>query len=291
MNTFHRALLRASLAIAVLACFAATANAATNATVKVRIETPTETLFNGTVQTGARAVDSLGGNCDGAAGTANVSRATPISAAADAAQQASSTAFPFFAGYGGTYLCQVGAYVESYPHGSWSLKINNHAAPPPVGYVTGGDEIDNGDQVLWYFTDDYTLPTLDLNLPATATVGWPVEGTVYIYDTGTDAKSPAGDASVSGGGANANVRADGGVTLTFPQPGTFIVATTASKAFRGSTRVVVSAAASAPAVQPAAVVPLGAGSCKRAISKPRHSKRMQAKIKRCRIAAKQKASK
>jgi hypothetical protein len=230
--------LRAPVFIAVLAALIAVfafAGSAGATSVKLRIETPSSTLFNGTVDTGPMTVDAASGNCGSKAAPASIGNPTALTAVYSWAASLGASAPALSAGYGGTYLCGIGSFVEAYPNGSWLLKLNNLDSPPPNGYVTFGDTLKAGDSVLAYYGDNSVTSSLDISLPANANPGVPVTGIVSQYaNFAGDAKSGASGAAVSGGGASATAGSDGSFSITFPSAGTYLVTATKSGAVRGS---------------------------------------------------------
>jgi hypothetical protein len=81
----------------------------------------------------------------------------------------------------------------------------------------------------------------------------PISGNVSSYDGNDDSKSAASGASVSGGSANATSAADGGVSLTFPTAGRYLVSATKSGAIRASAWITVT---DAPVPPPVVKTPL-----------------------------------
>lgn len=240
MSTTNRVLSRqiaAVLAIAsvmLAALFALTAVAHATS-VKLRVETPNETFFNGVVDTGPRSVDTLSGNCDGSASSVPISKPTTITALADWVTGAAASAPLFATGYGGSYVCRLGQYAEDFPNGSWLLKINNLDSPPPVGFVTAGDQLAEGDSVLVYYSAGNPGSTLDLRLPVSAKPGEVVAGTVNSWTNFSgDVNTFAAGVTISGGGATATSGADGTFSVTFPSSGHFLVTAAIPGSVRGS---------------------------------------------------------
>lgn len=237
MNTFIRVhtrmfLLSLAAAAALLALTAATASAVN---VHLRVEAPDETLFNGWVNTGPRTVQTVGGNCTGAVSDVAVTGATTVTALTDWLASAAAPVPEFMTAYGGTYVCRIGAYAENYPNGSWLLKINNLDSPPPAGYVTAGDGLNENDDVLVYFSANDPNASLDLRLPEAARPGESVTGYVDAWTNFSgDVRSAAKNAVVFGGGASAATDAEGKFTIAFAAAGRYLVSATKAGAVRGS---------------------------------------------------------
>lgn len=262
MNTYPRALARVlsvSVCSAVLLAIAVSpVSAATSAAVKVRIETPTETLFNGAVQavpTVAPGEDRPGSNpadwCDAESHASyNVSSATPL-AALDAAAKAAGISYGTNGGNSayGVALCRVGTYLTQSVGpavDSWVVKVNNS------GSVDWNTALKNGDEVLVYYSNYLTITsTLDLAVPAAAVAGTPVAGSVTEWDNYPEKDNPGKGAEISGGGAVATSGDDGSFNLTFPSPGKFLVSATKPGSMRASAWVTVQPAGTTlPATTP-----------------------------------------
>lgn len=240
MHTVSRVFTRLSFAalcaLIVTLALAATASAVT---VNLRVEGPSETLFNGPVTTGPRAVaaeDLPGANvnfCDAdGAGDQSAANATGNTAIADSGLSygTSGTRYGF-----GTAMCRIGA-VGTTASDSWTVKINNKTG----GFANSGDTpLADGDTVLWYFGPWTIADSLDLVLPATVGVGQTLTGRVDSWDNATDVQSPAAGAIVSGGGASATSGADGTFSLSFATAGSYLVTAVKGASVRGSARVTV----------------------------------------------------
>lgn len=238
-----RLLLLALTAMAALAVSVLAADVARATTVHLRVETPTETLFNGSVNTGPRTVaaeDVPGSNAnfcdsDGAA-DANATSPSPNTAVADSGLSYGTSGLRYSFG---TAMCRIGAYGTTATE-SWTVKINNKMD----GYSVSGDTtVVDGDKVLWYFGPWSISSSLDLVLPAKVGVGQQVTGRVDAYDNGTDLQSPAAGAQVTGGGASATAGADGLFSISFATPGRYLVSATKADAVRASAWVEVEPAA------------------------------------------------
>ena len=121
----------------------------------------------------------------------------------------------------GLGLCSVGGY-EAPPAGFWYLKVNHKNPNLGGSLVTVGPDT----ETLWYLT--LTFPPgseLALGAPVRALPGVPVGVQVLAYaDDGTSAAATG--ATVLGGGAPAVVDATGGASVTFPQPGKYVLSAT-----------------------------------------------------------------
>jgi hypothetical protein len=244
----------ALLATTVLFALAAAAAGATNVT--LRIEGDGSTIYNGPVSTNARSVKTTNdGACgDDATPNASISKPTAVTALADWAA-GSGTAYN--SQYGGTFVCRIGSLIASDYNPDpavlqkfWLLKINNHVKTPAAAYYTGATELQSGDEVLFYWTDNTEdgAPTLAVDLPSTVQTGTTATGTVYKWNSYTDERTAAAGASISlDGGAPITAGSDGKFSLAFPTSGSHLVTTMASGAIRGSERVNVT---DAPVIPP-----------------------------------------
>lgn len=216
-------------------------------TVNLRVETPTETLFNGAVSTAARLGDR-GVNlapsppdpntCTHATDPVtwgnlkqDVASATTLTAAADFADADGLDHIVKDFGWG-RMLCGLGAYLGN-NDAYWLVKVGNKSQNAG-GYVTADSEVQNGDEVLWYFTNALITHTLDLNLPAQAIAGETVTGSVTKFSNYSDASTPARGAAVEGGGASGVADVNGRARLKFAEPGSYLVSAAAGGATRGS---------------------------------------------------------
>ncbi len=102
-----------------------------------------------------------------------------------------------------------------------------------------GQALGSGDEIL-FFPDcfspcppGFVSPNvLGMTAPAIVQKGSPIGVTVTSYANANGKASPAAGATVSGGGASATTAADGTASLTFPNPGTFVVRATAPNSVR-----------------------------------------------------------
>ncbi|MBJ7355449.1 MAG: hypothetical protein JHC98_11550 [Thermoleophilaceae bacterium] len=248
---------RRAVLIALTAIFVFTALGASTASaisVKLRVEGASTTQFNGTVNTGPRFVpggvdDPTGCRANGTG--QSFSSPNGLTALTDALGDGnvgtSGTFFSF-----GTLLCKVNSEIPTTAGGGWLFRINQTDSTAPNGYVTGTDPLSDGDKVLIYLSPSYGYfsSALELRLPEAAKPGQPVTGFVDSYSTADDSKSLGTGVTVSGGGASATSDANGGVSLTFPTAGRYLVTATRSGAIRGSQWVTVAADAVVTPVTP-----------------------------------------
>ncbi|MBI4897923.1 MAG: hypothetical protein HY827_06110 [Actinobacteria bacterium] len=236
MHTVTRVFTRSTmLALALCAVITASAGAAQ---VNIRVEGATATRANAAINTGPRSVSTANSSCVADGGGAAATNPTAITAAADWADSAGAAAL---FGFGGSYLCGLAGEIggaSSY----WLMKINNKTQNPPGTYLDGSTKLTDGDTVLWYFTDDYAKPTLDVVAAQTVGVGQTLSGRVDSWDGATDSVSAAAGVSVTGGGASATTGADGLFSVSFTAPGKFMLSATKTGAIRGSLPVTVTAA-------------------------------------------------
>jgi hypothetical protein len=232
----------------------------------VRIETPTETLFNGDVTTGDRPLisEDLPGTanfCDSNEPAGPPTYETPThasggptanSAVHDATELLGLTYGTSGSRYGfGIAMCRIGSYGTVDNVQSWSVKINNEGHPNG-GFVSGSTALKAGDDVLWYLGGPNVTRTLALNLPATTPAGSSTSGKVTVYKNSDDSKAATViGAKIEGGGATANVRTDGAFNITFPEEGTYLVGASAPNAARTSEMITVT-----PPLTPAQVASL-----------------------------------
>lgn len=251
----YRYVLTAVLCSFSLFFLASTANADVN--VNVRIETPTETVFNGPVSTGERALISEdlspgtinfcdsnepAGPPDWSTPTVPSGGPTANSAVHDAAAlmgMTYGTSGSRYLGSFGIAMCRIGSHGSIDNVQTWSVKINDQGHPNG-GFVTGDTVLSEGDDVLWYLGGPNITRTTNVKLPATVPAQGTVSGRVSVFKNSDDSKvSTVIGAKVEGGGASANVRTDGSFNLVFPEEGTFLVSATAPNAARSSTFVTV----------------------------------------------------
>lgn len=254
-STGYRAALIAVLCSFSLALLASSANADIN--VNVRIETPTETIFNGPVATGNRALisedlspgtvnfcdsDEPAGPPDWSTPTVPSGGPTANSAVHDAASLMGLTYGTSGSRYFGSFgvaMCRIGSHGSIDNVQTWSVKINDQGHPNG-GYVTGDTVLNEGDDVLWYLGGPNITRTTAVKLPATVPAQGSVSGRVSVFKNSDDSRvSTVIGAKIEGGGASANVRTDGSFNLVFPEQGTFLISATAPNAARSSTFVTV----------------------------------------------------
>ena len=249
MNTFKRGFGRLAASVLLTLALAAVGAASAGATtVNLRVEAPNETLFNGSVNTGARSVDDLSPNCAGTTISSNaVSKPTTVTAVADWIAGLGFAAPVYSTAYGAGFICQIGAYQKT-ETSYWLLKINNQDSPPPAGYVTASDQLFEGDSVLVYYSDGSLTGSLDLKIPAAAKPGDLVSGVVNSWSNFSgDVKSAAAGVTVSGGGATTTTANDGSFSLSIAQPGSYLVSATNAGAVRGSAWITIDPQAATPA--------------------------------------------
>jgi hypothetical protein len=230
----------------ILALSLAPSAQATN--VNLRVETLSGTVFNGPVNASGGTVkttaDSNGCSDDASPGV-NYPAANSVTALAgwaDASGVAYNTTF------GGGFICKIGATVGD-KNDYWLVKINNKTQNPPGTYIDGTTPLNDGDSVLWYFTDSFAKPTLALSLPPVVQVGTTVSGSIARYDSLDDSKSTPAGVSIDGDGASTTSSADGGFSIAFPAVGVYTVSATFAGAIRASAVVNVTA-------EPAPLIPL-----------------------------------
>jgi hypothetical protein len=203
---------------AALACGALLAPAVANATksVDLRVLTATQDLAQVTQYTGTTNVPTdPGADCFGPPGGSgdpiHLQGATALGVVGQAAEtvddlQPLSITDQFDFGPG---ICEIGGLNA--PLGFWYLKVNHVGST-----VGGGQQLDAGDQALWYLDADFSDPPpgeLALRAPASASASQPFTVRVVSFaDDGT--RSPAAGAVVPGGSGPTD--ADGETTVTAP---------------------------------------------------------------------------
>ncbi len=239
----------AALTCALIAPMAVGAQAASGPVpVQLRVETPSETLFNGaqstSARTGARGVNLTPSPPDPNSCThaydpntwgyvkQDIPNATALTAAADFADAEGLDHIVKDFGWG-HLLCGIGALLGD-DDDFWLVKINNKTQTSSGGFITADTEVQPGDEVLWYFTNPSVTHTLDLKLPSQVFVGEYTSGSVTKYSNNTDAATPARGASVAGGGASGVTDVNGKVRLKFGEPGSYLVSAAVNGATRGS---------------------------------------------------------
>jgi Ca2+-binding RTX toxin-like protein len=121
----------------------------------------------------------------------------------------------------GLGLCAVGGY-EAPPTGFWVLKVNHRFSNLGGSLVTVGPDT----ETLWYLTLSFPPGNeLALSAPPRAQPGVPVRVQVLSYDD-DGAPSAATGATVLGASAPGVVDSSGGATLTFSQPGQYVLSAT-----------------------------------------------------------------
>jgi plastocyanin len=290
---------RRSAAIAALTC-ALVAPAAAQAApgpvdVQLRVETPTETLFNGgqstSARTGARGVNLTPSPPDPNSCThaydpitwgyvkQDIPDVTALTVAADFADAEGLDHIVKDFGWG-HLLCGIGALLGDNSQ-FWLVKINNKTQTSGGGFITADTAVNPGDEVLWYFTNASITHTLDLDLPSQVFVGEYANGTVTKYSNNTDAATPARGASVSGGGASGVTDVNGKVRLKFGEPGAYLVSAAANGSTRGSDVIEV-----LPAPSPAATSKARRVCAKYRRGWRKYNKRYKRIYKRCLRSAK-----
>ena len=197
---------RAGLAAGVVATVLVPAHAHA-ATVNLRIEGPTKTLFEGPVSTGVRdfrfSGETTGHVCDGTAAIGG-SSPTPVPTRGAAIAQAAETA-PF--DLQGTWNAQFGASFTSIAGESVAFDQNTNrflgeyknGAFASVGACA--DPISDGDDVLFAYGDG-SEQLLELSGPARARLGSSV--TVQVTDASTSTHAAVAGATVGGRQTDAN---------------------------------------------------------------------------------------
>ncbi len=198
------------LALAVLA----PAALAAPATVRLRVEGSSATLFEGTVATNAKTLTKDGSGphpCDGTNGGVNPTPGPAMTTALDdgslvAGFTWSGTWFDGFQDFG---IDRVGADSNGGPPDfvSWGYALN--FMPSQIGGCQ--QQVQNGDDVLFAYDFFSKVHLLKLAAPGSANTGEPVRVTVTDGQNG----SPVAGASVGGQVTGA----DGGATLTFDTVG------------------------------------------------------------------------
>ncbi|MBJ7348811.1 MAG: hypothetical protein JHC87_09610 [Thermoleophilaceae bacterium] len=232
----HHARFTLVLTLLTAVIFALAAASASATAINLRVETPDQTLYNGTLNTGPRSVSISENSSTCALGfpaaTKAIAIANPITAAADFAD--AEGVGHIVKDYGwGLFLCNVGSYTGD-DNNFWLVKINNRTKTAGGDYITGETELSAGDELLLYLTNSSETHSLGFNLPATAVAGEFVKSTIYKYSNNTDAKLAAKNATVAGGNATAVSDLNGQFKLKFDEPGTYLVSATAKNATRGS---------------------------------------------------------
>jgi hypothetical protein len=211
----------AALAALVLLLLVPAARAGTPATVTVRVLGPAPAYEALTpprqVTTNATPVTKDGGSCSGT----SAAGALELGTAGDWEGNWSTkfNDYEVIAIDGHSYPFEEGAPANHY----WSFWHNNVFAE--VGICEA--ELAAGDQVLFvpacFGTSCPPEPAqlLGVETPAAAEVGKPVALAVRAYPTAGGSSVPAAGVTVTGGGAGGQTDAEGKLTLTFAQAGTF----------------------------------------------------------------------
>ena len=232
MRQFHRlAVVTAASALLAVVAFAGAAFAAP-ATVNLRVEGSTQTLFEGAVTTDAKTLTKDGSGphpCDGTNGGVNASPGPTMTGAMD--DGATAAGFTWDAtwddGYQDFFISRIGPDT-------------NTGAPnyqPYWGYFRnwiatqiGGcqQRVQTGDEVVFAYSS-FGDPLLQLSGPARAATGESFQVTVEQHD-GNGVKAPAAAASVGGSTTDAG----GHATLSLSEPGTHRLKAARSGAIRSN---------------------------------------------------------
>lgn len=232
-----------ALTLAAGALAVAPAAQAAPANVTVRVEGQAQTIFPKTrINTDARTIDKDDGTgahaCDGTSASPPKPSGPSASGALDdaskaggftwAAQPWNTFGFPDF------LITRIGPDEQASDFSTfWLFKINNVIADE------GGcqERLQAGDDLLWYFTDDFSKPTLGLEAPTKAQSGSSLTVTVRSFD-GSGNATPAQGAAVSGGGQSVLANAAGQATLQSGQAGSLALRATRPGALRSETAAV-----------------------------------------------------
>jgi hypothetical protein len=209
--------LAALVAVSAALVCAATA-AATPATVNLRVEATTGTLFEGPISTDAKSLtkDGTGPHpCDGTNGGVNPSPGPTATGAMDDA--ATAAGFTWDAtwndGFQDFFISRIGPDTNqsSAPYAFWGVFVNG------VASQVGGcqQRVATGDDLLWAYAV-YGDPLLRLTAPAKAATGESFAVTVEQTDGSSGTWSPASGAAVEG----ATTDAAGHATLSYSTAGT-----------------------------------------------------------------------
>lgn len=213
MNPRSRTARRAALAVTLVVAATAPAAAAAPVTVNLRVEGPTQTIFEGPITSDGHAVTTAAGGthaCDGSLNPSNTTTGPTATAALDDAGRLAG--FTFDGSYDSTFFDFLidrvaGDTIDPSTH-YWSLYVNsNFASSGGCGQL-----VKAGDDVLWGYSDFVTDKALRLSGPNATRTGQPI--TVAVVDGGG---KPQADATVGG----ATTGADGNATLTFAQSGIY----------------------------------------------------------------------
>jgi hypothetical protein len=233
------------LAVAALGGSAAAAQASP-ATVNLRIEGSTSTIFEGPVTTDAHTIQ--GHPCDGTNGGANPTPGPTMTSALDDASTLHG--FP----WSGTWFDSINDFgIDSIgPDANNSSQFWGYAYNWQSSNVGGcQQEVHNGDQVLFGFDFFSKSHYLELSGPATTQVGQPVH--LKVVD-GQDNSAISG-ASVAG----TTTGADGTATVTYSSPGVVHLKADRSDSIRSNDLDVCIYATSASACAPPAPPAGGVG--------------------------------
>ena len=209
LRTPRRALLLATLALAVCA---PTALAAPT-TVNLRVEGSTQTIFEGPVTTDGHAVTTAAGGthpCDGSSIPENNGAGPTATAALDDAARLAGFSWDgtYDASFSDFLISRVASDTVDSSH-YWSLYVNSAFA----NYGGCGQRVRTGEDVLWAHSDFATSQSLRLSGPTTARTGEAFGVTVTNGPGGV----PQAGASVGG----ALTGADGVAGLSFAAPGVY----------------------------------------------------------------------
>jgi hypothetical protein len=188
------------------------------ATVNLRVEATTGTLFEGLITTDAKSItkDGTGSHpCDGTNGGANPSAGPTATGALDDASIASgfTWAATWDSGFQDFFISRIGpdTNLGSAPYTYWGFFVNG--VSPSVGGCQ--KQVAAGDDVVWAYAN-YGDPLLRLGAPSKAAAGESFTVTVDQTDGSNGTYTPAVGATVSGQTTDAG----GHATLSFGDAGT-----------------------------------------------------------------------
>jgi hypothetical protein len=228
---FKRLFLPAAVAVATLCAPAV----ATPATVQLRIEGATSTIFEGPVTTQGKAIDKGGGPhpCDGTTRTTPPNPGpgpTMTSALDDASLAAGFQWTATWFDFGDFLVTSVGPPAENAGSGFWGTVLNFQ--PTPVGGCQ--QQVRAGDEALFAFGDVFAQPLLKLSGPTIAPLGQ--QATVTVV-SGKDGSAVPG-ATITGAPGSPSTGADGTAQVAFDSPGVKRLKSEAPGAIRSSALLV-----------------------------------------------------
>jgi hypothetical protein len=209
LRSSRRALLLASL----LAAVSVPAASAAPTTVELRVEGPTQTIFEGPITTDGHAVTTAAGGthaCDGSQIPENNGAGPTATSALDDAAGLKGFTWDgaFDSGFGDFLISRVAGDTVDSSH-YWALYLNSGFA----NYGGCGQRVAAGNEVLWAYSDFATSQTLRLTGPATTHPGQPITVAVTNGPAGIPQAGAKVGAAVTG--------ADGRAAVSFAAPGIY----------------------------------------------------------------------